>query len=221
VREPTHEVGRSERVPVSAGVSPLTRGTLASAAPVCRDCVWWQSRGNKTASKERWIERAEDEWGEWGSIYLDDERRLLGSLQYGPSQLYPRSADLPAGPASDDAALVTCVYLVPHAAGWVEKSLLLAAIGETRDRGLGALEAFGYRYPERESEEERFLVHRTVFPRDFLDEFGFTTLRAQGRVELCRLELGGLQPVEEGRRAKVLRVVQDAFTPNPMPAPRP
>jgi len=37
----------------------------------------------------------------------------------------------------------------------------------------------------------------------------------------CRLELGGLAPVEEGRRAKVLRVVQDAFTPGPAPAPVP
>ena len=59
----------------------------------------------------------------------------------------------------------------------------------------------------------RFLVHRTVFPRDFLEDFGFVTVRAQGRVELCRLELAGLAPVEEGRRAKVLRVVQEAFVP--------
>lgn len=203
------------------GVLGLNRITHATAPPVCRDCVWWQSRGNKTASKDRWIERAEDEWGEWGSIYVDDRDRLLGSLQYGPSHLFPRSADLPAGPASDDAALVTCLYLMPGSAGWVEKSLLLAAIGEVRDRGVAALEAFAYRYPEGETEEERFLVHRTVFPRDFLDEFGFETLRAHGRVELCRLELGGLQPVLEGRRAKVLRVVQEALTPNPLPAPRP
>jgi hypothetical protein len=113
------------------------------------------------------------------------------------------------------------MYLVRAATGWVEKSLLLAAIGETRDRDLAALEAFAYRYTEDETEEERFLVHRTVFPRDFLDEFGFATLRAHGKVELCRLELAGLQPVEEGRRAKVLRVVQDAFTPSPAPIPRP
>ncbi|HET8812193.1 MAG TPA: hypothetical protein VFM67_06330 [Gaiella sp.] len=205
----------------SPGVSGLTTGTSQTVAPVCRDCVWWQSRGNRTASKQRWIERAEEEWGEWGSIYLDEHGRLLGSLQYGPSYLFPRAADLPAGPASDDAALVTCLYLLRGATGWVEKSLLLAAIGESRDRGTAALEAFAYRYPEHESQEERFLVHRTVFPRDFLDEFGFATLRSQGRVELCRLELGGLQAVEEGRRAKVLRVVQDAFTPTPVPIPRP
>jgi hypothetical protein len=205
----------------SPGVSGLTTGTSQTVAPVCRDCVWWQSRGNRTASKQRWIERAEEDWGEWGSVYIDDHGQLLGSLQYGPSHLFPRAADLPAGPASDDAALVTCMYLVRAATGWVEKSLLLAAIGETRDRDLAALEAFAYRYTEDETEEERFLVHRTVFPRDFLDEFGFVTLRAHGKVELCRLELAGLQPVEEGRRAKVLRVVQDAFSPSPAPIPRP
>jgi len=203
---------------MTVGVSGLTRATLGSAPSVCRECVWWQSRGNRTASKERWMERAEEEFGEWGTLYLDEGGRLLGSLQYGPSYLFPRAADLPAGPASDDAVLVTCSYLAGGVAEWAEKSLFLAAIGESRDRGAIALEAFAYRYPEGESVEERFLVHRTVFPRDFLDEFGFTTVRSHGRVELCRLELGGLQPVEEGRRAKVLRVVQDAFTPAPAPA---
>jgi hypothetical protein len=167
------------------------------------------------------MERAEDEWGEWGTIYLDDGGRLLGSLQYGPSHLFPRAADLPAGPVSDDAVLVTCSYLLGNGAEWVEKSLLLAAIGESRDRGAVAMEAFAYNYPEGESVEERFLVHRTVFPRDFLEEFGFVTVRGLGRVELCRLELGGLAPVEEGRRARVLRVVQEAFTPTPAPVPRP
>jgi hypothetical protein len=200
-------------------VAGLTRGTVVGSPSVCRSCVWWQSRGNKTASKERWMEKAEEEWGEWGSVYYDDDGRLLGAMQYGPAALFPRAADLPAGPPSDDAVLVTCAYLVGGAAVFVEQSLLLAAIGEARDQGARALEAFAYRYPEGESTYERFLVHRTVFPRDFLEDFGFVTLRRQGRVELCRLELGGLQPVEEGRRAKVLRVVQEAFTPSPVPTP--
>ena len=200
-------------------VEGLTRGTLKTAPAVCRECVWWQSRGNKTAAKERWIERAEEEWGEWGTIYYDDDGSVLGSMQYGPAGLFPRAADLPAGPPSDDAVLVTCAYLMGGAAEWVEKSLLLAAIGEARDQGARALEAFAYTYPAGETTKERFLVHRTVFPRDFLEDFGFETLRAQGRVELCRLELGGLLPVEEGRRAKVLRVVQEAFTPATAPVP--
>jgi hypothetical protein len=60
-------------------------------------------------------------------------------------------------------------------------------------------------------------VHKTIFPSDFLADFGFVTLRAQGRVELARLELGGLVPVVEGRRERVLRVVRDAFLPAPAP----
>ena len=163
------------------------------------------------------MERAEDDWGAWGSLYRDDDGRLLGSIQYGPAQLFPRAHEPPAGPPSDDAVLVTCVYLVSNALPWVEQSLFLAAIGEARDKGAKALEAFAYRYPEGESAYERFVVHRTVFPRDFLADFGFHPVRAHGRVELARLELGGLAPVVEGKRASVLRVVKEAFTPAPVP----
>jgi hypothetical protein len=205
---------------MSVRVAGLNRESMATAAAVCRDCVWWQSRGNKTASKERWMDRAQEDWGEWGSVYYEDDGRVLGTMQYGPAALFPRAADLPAGPPSDDAVLITCAYLSGDAAAFVEQSLLLAAIGEARDKGAAALEAFSYRYREGESRIERFLVHRTVFPRDFLEDFGFVTVRRAGRVELCRLELGGLQAVAAGRRAKVLRVVQEAFTSAPAPAPR-
>jgi len=161
----------------------------------------------------------EHEWGAWGTIYRDDDGRVLGSMQYGPAHLFPRAADLPAGPPSGDAVLVTCAYLLSESQPWVEQSLFLAAIGEARDKGAHALEAFAYRYREGASPADRFLVHRTVFPHDFLSDFGFRTLRSAGRIELTRLELGGLQPVAEGTREKVLRVVQEAFQPTPAPAP--
>ena len=195
----------------------LTASTLSNAPSVCHECVWWQSRPGREANKERWMERAEDESGPWGTIYTDEQGRVLGSMQYGPSGLFPRAADLPAGPPSDDAVIVTCAYLVDRSSPWVLQSLFLAAIGEAKDKGARALEAFAYRYPEGESMTERFLVHRTVFPRDFLSDFGFMTVRALGRVELVRLELGGLQPVLAGRRAKVLAKVKEAFAPAPVP----
>ena len=204
---------------MASRVDGLTGATLEFAPSVCHGCVWWQSRGTRTPDKSRWIERAEDDWGAWGVLYRDDDGRTLGSMQYGPATLFPRAADLPAGPPSDDAVLVTCAYLVERAAPWVEQSLFLAAIGEARDKGARALEAFAYRYPEGESAYERFLVHRTVFPRDFLGDFGFFTVRTQGNVELARLELGGLQPVLEGRRASVLRRLREAFLPEPVPIP--
>ena len=198
-------------------VTGLTGATLPTAPSVCRGCVWWQSRSGRTVEKPDWVRKAEEDWGAWGTVYYDEDGRVLGSMQYGPAGLFPRAAELPAGPPSGDAVLVTCAYLVDDAAPWVMQSLFLTAIGEAKDRGAGALETFAYRYPEGQSTYERFLVHRTIFPRDFLSDFGFVPVRASGRVELARLELGGLQPVVEGRRARVLRLVKEAFTPAPVP----
>ena len=200
----------------------LTSYTLENGPRVCHDCVWWQSRGFRTVDKERWAERADEQWGSWGTIYRDDDGRPLGQIQYGPAGLFPRAAQLPAGPPSDGSILVTCAYVVDPSSPWVLQSLFLAAIGEARDRGAASLEAFSYRYPEGESSYERFRVHKTLFPQDFLADFGFQVVRSAGRVGLSRLELGGLQPAVEGRREKVLEAVRSAFgVPAPAPAPRP
>jgi hypothetical protein len=184
---------------------------------VCQGCVWWQSRPGKQADKRRWIEKAETEWGPWGTVYYDGDGRLLGSMQYGPAELFPRAAELPAGPPSADAVLVTCAYLVDASTPWVMQSLFLAAIGDARDKGAKALETFAYRYAEQESPYERFQVHKTIFPSDFLSDFGFLPIRRAGHVELARLDFGGLQPVAEGKREKVLRVVKEALVAAPIP----
>ena len=131
-----------------------------------------------------------------GLRFIDADGHLLGSMQYGPSEHFPRAAELPAGPPSDDAALVTCAYLTDVTRPWVMQSLFLTAIGDARDRGARALEAFAYRYPEGETNFERFHVHRTIFPADFLSDFGFVTVRVHGRVELARLDFGGLRRID-------------------------
>jgi hypothetical protein len=202
-------------------VSGLTGATLVTAPAVCQGCVWWQSREGREADKDRWRERIEEDWGAWGTLYYDDDGHLLGSMQYGPSALFPRAADLPAGPPSGDALLVTCAYLVERSTPWVMQSLFLAAIGDARDKGARAVEAFGYRYREGASMHERFVRHRTIFPHDFLADFGFQIVRSQGLVELARLELGGLVPVLEGKRARILRVLREVFSPQPVLDPRP
>jgi hypothetical protein len=205
---------------MSTRLQGLTGATLPSAPTVCHDCVWWQSKPGRRTSKRKWIEKAEDDWGAWGTLYVDDDGRVLGAMQYGPAELFPRADDLPAGPASDDAALVTCAYLVEGSAQWVMQSLFLAAIADVKERGGKALEAFAYRYPEGESAAERFLVHRTVFPADFLADFGFTTVRRLGRVELARLELGGLEFAPERKREKLARQVRELLEPELSPVPR-
>jgi hypothetical protein len=198
-------------------VTGLTGLTVQDAPDVCRGCVWWQSR-SRPVDKDKWIEKAESDWGPWGTVYYNNDGRVLGSMQYGPAELFPRAADLPAGPPSADAVLVTCAYVVDTSSPWVMQSLFLAAIGDARDRGAQALETFAYDYVEGESQHERFYVHKTIFPADFLADFGFRIVRRSGFVGLARLEFGGLVPVAEGKRAAVLRLVRAAFAPSPEPA---
>jgi len=202
---------------VTTRLHGLTGATLPSAPTVCHDCIFWQSKPGKRASKRKWIEKTEDEWGAWGTLYVDDDGRVLGSMQYGPADVFPRAAELPAGPPSEDAVLVTCAYLVEGSAPWVMQSLFLSAIADVKERGGKALEAFAYRYPEGDSAHERFLVHRTVFPSDFLADLGFRIVRGLGRVELARLELGGLEPLAEPRRAALVRRVKEVLEPAPVP----
>lgn len=198
-------------------LQPVTGATIVQAPPVCVGCVFWQSRGHRVAQKGRWADRIEDDWGPWGTLYYGDAERHLGFIQYGPARHFPRAEELPAGPPSDDAVLITCAYLVDLTAPWVLQSLFLSVIAEARDRGVKAIETFGYRYSEGESSYERFLVHRTVFPADFLADFGFYPVRWEGDVALARLEVSGLQPVEEGPSARAWRKVKEAFTPAPVP----
>src|SRR5439155_7796261 len=167
-------------------ISGLTGATLPTAPTVCHECIWWQTRNGRSADKRKWIRDAEDEWGAWGAVYHDEDGRLLGSMQYGPADLFPRARELPAGPASPDAVLVTCAYLTDPSRPWVMQSLFLTAIGDVRERGARALEAFAYRYPEVETNFERFHDHRTAVPSDLLAEFGFVPVLTKVRVGRAR-----------------------------------
>jgi len=111
----------------------LTKLTLETAPTVCHECVWWQTRGRRALDKDRWMEKVELEFGAFGTVYYDADGRVLASMQYGPAPSFPRAYELPGGPPSSDAMLVTCAYLVDPSSPWVLQSLFLAAIGEARD----------------------------------------------------------------------------------------
>ena len=63
----------------------------------------------------------------------------------------------------------------------------------------------------------RFLGHRTIFPADFLADFGFHGRRTAGRIELMRLDLRAIELEPERIRLGRLR---ERLTPviNPTPA---
>ncbi len=197
-------------------VDHLTSATLSQAPVPCVGCMWWQTRaGGRQPDRSRWTAEVEDEFGPWGKLYHDDGR-LIGLIQYGPATHFPRARGMPAGPPDPDAVLVTCAYLTDVQSPWVLQSLFLAAIGECRDRGLPSLEAFAYRYDAGEGFRSRFLGHRTIFPSDFLRDFGFHPRRGAGRIELMRLDLRAIEPVAE--RGALDRIKARLAVVSPAPA---
>ena len=98
--------------------------------------------------------------------------------------------------------LVTCAYLVDASSPWVLQSLFLAAIGEARDRGFSVRSRRSPTATPRASRRyARFRVHRTVFPADFLEDFGFRIVRYVGPRRPGAARARRARPVEEGRRA--------------------
>ncbi len=89
-------------------VTGLTKLTLETAPTVCHECIWWQTRGRRDLDKNRWMEKVELGFGAFGTIYYDTDGRVLGSMQYGPAQLFPRAWELPAGPPASDTMPATC-----------------------------------------------------------------------------------------------------------------
>ena len=197
-------------------VDHLTKGSVSHAPAPCRSCMWWQSgAGVRPPDRESWMVEAEDEFGPWGKLYVDDDGRTIGLIQYGPADRFPRARALPAGPPAADAALITCAYLVDVHSPWVLQSLFLAASGECKVRGFPSLEAFAYRYQPEETFAARFLGHRTIFPADFLRDFGFQGRRTAGRIELVRLDLRGTVPVEEATLTERIKARLAVIQPAP------
>jgi len=177
-------------------IGHLVRASLHDAPAPCRACTWWQAG----ADKQRWAQGVEGRFGAWGMLYRDDDSgRTLGLVQYGPAEDFRHARRLPAGPPSADAVLVTCALVEPDAGPWVLQRLLLAVAGETRDRGLIALEAFATHV------ERPGAPHLVPLPRAALEDIGFQAVREDGEVALLRLDLRGLVTVPAAAEGLVER----------------
>ena len=209
---------RRGRARVVTKIAGLTGATLETAPTVCHECIFWQSRTGRSVDKRRWIRGTEEEWGAWGTVYYDDDGRLLGSMQYGPSDLFPRAAELPAGPPSrgrrarDVRVPRRPVEAVGDAVALPGGDRRVARQGRTCARGVRLRlrrRGVGARALPRAQDDLPARLPRRLRLRH--------ARAGAGASSSSRLELGGLVPVVEGKRERVLRVVRDAFIPAPAP----
>lgn len=196
----------------------VTDAVVAQLPECCGDCVFWQrtGAGSHPAAKRRWARRAEGRFGPWGRV-LTEQGTFRGVIQYGPRSLFPRTRIMPAGPASPDAAVVTCVYLSETDRPGTCERLFLEALADLQARGLPAVEAFAINYPEDIPDDERFDAHHTMFDRDFLEHLGFDCIRSVGQVSLMRVALDEDAPAPPSRGGRA-RAALGRLRPSRAPA---
>ena len=89
--------GRRRKAADVPRVAGLSRGTLRLAPLRLPRMRVVAVAGQQDGSKERWIERAEEECGEWGTIYYDDDGTCSGRCSTGLPACSPRGRP-PGGP---------------------------------------------------------------------------------------------------------------------------
>lgn len=199
---------------------PLCAATRRDAPDCCEHCVFWQHRSRVVDAdvKERWAQGVERTFGHWGRL-LEEDGRFRGFIQFGPAGAFPRARDMPAGPPSRDAALITCVFMAGDDLPGLCEHLILEALADLKARRVAAVEAFGLAFSRDVPREARFEEHHTLFDRAFLERFGFRVVRARGQVSLMRLPLGGLQPaMEPGLLARLAQPIRSLSVSSPLPA---
>jgi GNAT superfamily N-acetyltransferase len=176
---------------VSWHVAALNLDNLGDLPKRCRNCVYWElspqladqteGYGTTDLEKEAWLSEVLLEWGSCGRVvYVGGAP--AGYVLFAPPASVPRATEMPTGPVSADAVLLTTMQVAPEFAGeGLGRALAQAVVKDLTRRGVKAVEAFGDARPGTESD--------CVVPADFLRSVGFKTVRPHHRWPRLRMEL--------------------------------
>jgi len=138
----------------------LTEKTLidapewASQPFSCKYCLYWElpeecidpateQKKDLIEKKLGWLRRVNSEWGNCGKMaYLRGQ--CVAYAQYAPPAYLPRAADYDSGPPSDDAVLISCLFIPQRQFRRLGtgSQLLRGIIGEFGERRERAIETF-------------------------------------------------------------------------------
>jgi hypothetical protein len=172
----------------------LTATTRDLLAPVCRDCVWWQTLPGNTVPpglRTAWENEVQAEAGFFGRALVDDAA-VIGWMHAAASHLVPRAGCLPAGPPSTDAYLLTCAYFYDEDYLRGFHFLLQELEAALKQRRVKALEAFGLRRPGPGVPFRGYIHELNLFHPEVLEGSGFRQVQVKGEVVRLRLELSTL-----------------------------
>lgn len=172
-------------------MAALTLDNLDDLPKRCRRCVFWELSphlaqqatdfGTVEFEKEAWVSEVLLEWGSCGKVvYVQGVP--AGYAIYAPPSAVPRAAEMPTGPVSADAVLLTTMQVMPEFAGeGLGRLLAQAVVKDLTRRGVRAVEVFGDARPGTEPS--------CFIPAEFLRGVGFKTIRPHPRWPRLRMEL--------------------------------
>ncbi len=182
---------------VNIEILELTEETLRDApewkgSPFsCKYCLYWEfpeecthpaieRKEERLEKKGQWLQQARETFGNCGRIaYVDGKPAAYA--QYAPPRLLPCSASYPAGPPSDDAILISCLFIAsPELRGLgVGRLILQSILDDLRQRGIKAAETFARRGSE----------DNPSGPLEFYLRHGFRVYHDDPEFALMRLDL--------------------------------
>lgn len=134
---------------------PLTQDTLAALHPGAATGLFWEMEpgprarveqaGEQRFEKEAWLATQLTDYGTCGFI-LDFPEGAPATILYCSPAAAPGALSLPTAPVSDDAQLITSLFIDPrHSGRGMESILIDSAVMDLTSRGFAAVEAFGLR----------------------------------------------------------------------------
>jgi GNAT superfamily N-acetyltransferase len=173
-------------------ITGIDSKTLKDVPSPCNCCLYWQTSGpfqNKKSKKERmkrkleWFSDVIRKFGNCGRIaYLN--ATPIGFAQYAPAKYFPRVKDYDAGPPSEDAVFLACLYITDKKSRrkGFGTAMLEDLIAELKERGIGAVETFAGRDSQ----------NNPSGPIQLYSKHGFKIEGQKDNFPLVRLELRNL-----------------------------
>lgn len=157
----------------------------------CKYCVYWEFpeecvdpfRGNREdmlSKKLNWLRNVGKAFGDCGKIVYADGKPV-GYAQYAPPKMLPLSAEYSSGPPSEDAVLISCLFIAQeeYRRRGLGSQLLQSIIEDLRKKGVKAVETFA----------RKNNPNNPSGPVEFYLKNGFRVLRDDPEFPLMRLEL--------------------------------
>jgi GNAT superfamily N-acetyltransferase len=196
-------------------MAAITLDNLGDLPKRCRSCVFWelsQQAGEQAVrfaspelEKEAWVSEVLLEWGSCGRVvYM--RGAPAGYVMYAPPSAVPRAAEMPTGPVSADAVLLTTMQVMPEFSGeGIGRMLAQAVAKDLTRRGVKAVEVFGDARPGTEPS--------CMVPADFLRSVGFKTVRPHPRWPRLRMELRSAMTWKEDVEAALEQLLGSITVP--------